>query len=380
MSAKDIIWNELINLCDQLRIRIKPNITEKKILFVDTNSEVKLAGADASEREMKKILGQKLLFVFIDECGSFTIDMPKFIYQMIRPTLIDLRGYLTLLGTCETIPNTFFEKCCEGKEKGWKVHKWTAYDNPYMAKQWDEEINLILSENPKAKFAAWFRTHYLNEWIKDESLLIVPLKDYSYIRELPQLKDKVYVLGIDLGFNDATSFSVLSYSPNSPVTTVEFAYKSKSLDITDTAKFIKSLMKKYPFSKMIVDGANKQAVEEMKKRHGLPLEAAEKTDKASFLRLMRDDVLTGNLVLLEAKTKLLVQEWDSLVWKDEDRDEEDPRCENHLSDATLYAWRFCYSYTYRPPEKKLDINTDEYMQDLFDRESEELEKENEGYY
>lgn len=162
-SAKEILWDELISLCDSKRIPIKSNITERSIYFLDTKSRLKLTGADASAREMKKVLGRKLKFAFIDEAGSFTIDMNNFVYQMIRPTLIDLKGQLVMLGTCETIPNTFFQKCVEGKEAGWKVHKWTAYDNPYMAKQWDEEIQLILEKNPLAKETAWFKTHYLNE-------------------------------------------------------------------------------------------------------------------------------------------------------------------------------------------------------------------------
>lgn len=383
MSAKEIIWDELINLCDSLHINIKPNIAERTILFKDTNSKVKIAGADASEREMKKVLGQKLIFVFVDEAGSFTIDMPKFIYQMIRPTLIDLRGDLILLGTCETIPNTFFQKCIDGIEKGWKLHKWTAYDNPYMAVQWKEEIDLILSENPKAADAAWFRTHYMNEWIKDDDMMVIMIKDHTIVEHLPVWKQKNYILGVDLGYNDATAFSVLSYSWSDKKAIVEYANKDKAMDITDTANEIKRLMTRFPFVKMIVDGANKQAVEEMKRRHGLPLESAEKTDKAMFLRMMRDDVIMGNLLLYRYGTHLLKQEWDSLVWKDSDKDVEDGRCENHISDATLYAWRHCYHYLYQPPEKKLDPHSEEYMENYWENEDEnltkQLEEENEDF-
>jgi len=371
-SAKEILWDEIIELCDKNKVPIKPNISERTIYFKDTNSRLKLTGADSSEREMKKVLGRKLKFVFIDEAGSFTIDMHKFVYQMIRPTLIDLRGTLVMLGTCETIPNTFFQKCIEGREAGWKTHKWTAYDNPYMAKQWDEEIKLILEKNPLAINAAWFRTHYLNEWMTDKEKLIMKLSTYNFIDQLPDWKDKNYIIGVDLGFNDASAFSVISYSFKNEKAVIEFCDKSKEMDITDVANEIKSILSIYPALSIVIDGANKQAVEEIKKRHGLHVEAAEKTEKASFLMLLRDDLITGNVVLHRPNTQKLVTEWESLIWKDEYKDAEDERCENHISDSVLYAWRKCHHYLYRPDNKKHNQNTDEFMQNHWDKEAEKL--------
>ena len=63
------------------------------------------------------------------------------------------------------------------------------------------------------------------------------------------------------------------------------------------------------------------------------------------------------------------------MWKDSSRDKEDDRCQNHLSDATLYAWRYCYHYLWEAPENKDDENTDEFMDDLEEKEAEEAERQ-----
>jgi len=42
------------------------------------------------------------------------------------------------------------------------------------------------------------------------------------------------------------------------------------------------------------------------------------------------------------------------------------------SDATLYAWRKAYHYIYAEPEKKLDIDTPEYMEEFEAQEAQKL--------
>ena len=374
-SVSEIIWDVFKDLNKLGKYNCKFNNT-KKIVFFPNGSRIRLFGLDVSERQMRKVLGQKLRKVSIDEAGSITIDMKRLCYQMIKPALADNRpnSWLTLLGTCENIPNTFFEAVTEGLERGvnWNVYKWTAYENPHMARQWKEEIDEAIENNPEVVNASWFRTHYLNEWCSDDDLLIIKLdKAKNYLEELPN--DRYgFVLGVDLGYNDATAFSVLAYSDNHDVAFVVKSYKETQMDITDVANEIRKIQRQFDIEKIIVDGANKQGVEEIKNRHGIPLESADKKDKATFLRILRDDFIQAKVKILEGECGELITEWKSLMWKDEYKEKEDDRCQNHLSDATLYAWRYCYHYIFEPPEPKKDPNTDEYMDDLEEREAEEM--------
>lgn len=376
-SVSEIIWDVMKELDEKGGYGCKFNEV-KKIVRFSNGSRIRLFGLDTSERQMKKILGQKNRKVTIDEAGSMTQDMVKICYQMIDPTLTDLapNSWFSLVGTCENVPNTFFQRVVEGKETflPWKIYRWTAYDNPHMVDQWTRQIELYKKQNPDVIHASWFKTHYLNEWCSDDELLIIPLSRKNFCDEIPKTHT-FYVLGVDLGFNDASAFSVLAYSLGSPVCYVVKSFKESGYDITDVANKIKSFQREFPITKIIVDGSNKQGVEEIKKRHRIPLNNAEKQGKATFLRILKDDAILGKIVLLESGTGELITEWSQLQWKDENKDEEDSRCQNHLSDATLYAWRECKHYTYDPQDEPPHIDSQEYMDEAEEREAEELKRE-----
>lgn len=362
-STTEICWDVFKEFDEKYKMRLKFN-EQKKILRHPNGSRVRLFGIDASERQMRKILGQKLRKVSIDEAGSITQDVGKLCYQMIRPALIDLApfSWLSLLGTCENIPGTFFEKVTNGSEKGapWEVFKWSALDNPFLADKFQAEIDDILKSNPKNIEASWFKTHYLNEWCTDDDLLIISLANAVYREFNPQeYPNPVYTLGVDLGYNDASSFTISCYGSKHKKLALVKSFKSVAMDLTDVADMIHKLKTQYPICRFIVDGANKQGVEEMKNRHKLPLEIAEKTDKATYLRLLKDDVRTGVIEIDPNECKDLVDEWEKLIWKDEKREKEDDRCENHCSDSALYNWRSCYNYLWERRPVKPGIHTEE---------------------
>ena len=387
-SAEAITYDIFDEINEKFKIGLVFKV-QKRIWVHPNGSTCRMFGVDNSEKEMKKVLGQKLMKVSIDEAGSMTINMKKLVYQMIKPALADLRpnSSLTLLGTAENIPNTFFEAVTSGKEKDvpWKIRKWTAYDNPYMKDQWTEEINEMLESNPLVVNASWFKTHYMNEWCADDDLLIIPAKDIQFVKH-KQSSDWIYVLGVDIGFNDANAFTVCAYSPKSNKIHFVKSYKEAELIFSEVAAEIKKLQRQYNITKIWIDGSNKQGVEEIKQRFKIPLESAEKTTKALMLNILKDDIVTGTAQMDEDGCGELFTEWQGLMWKDEQKDTEDPRCQNHSSDSALYAWRYCKHYLYVAPEKKHNKDSNEYMDELEKKEALEMEKrmmenqEDEGYY
>lgn len=337
---------------------------------------IKFFGVNSNANEMKKILGQAYDLVGIDECGSMTIDMNVLILQMILAALSDRRGSLVLLGTAENIPNTFFEAVASGKENSlsWKVYKCSTLDNPYMAKQFQEDMDMILKNNPLAVETSWFRTHWLNQWCADDDLIIIRNDaDINSIDALPDYDDWIYGLGVDLGFNDASSFVVSAMSSKSPYLYVADAFKLSGMDFTDVANTIKKLNEIYKFTFAEVDGANKQGVQEMQRRHdlGVTLNPADKTDKATYLRLMSDDYKQGKVKLVTTTTTQLKEEQDQLMWI-KDTDKEDPRCQNHLNDGALYIWRKMRVY-FEPLEEECKT-PDQEMEEQFKKELEEARK------
>ncbi len=380
-SVTEICWDIFKDLNKKGKYGCKFNET-KKIIFFPNGSRIRLVGLDVSAKQMRKILGQSLRKFSLDEAGSLTQDMRTLVYQMVKPALADLRPYswFTLLGTCENIPNTFFEAVTEGIERDvpWKVYKWTAYDNPHMARQWKEEIDEAIENNPNVVNASWFKTHYLNQWCADDDLVIIPVTELEKVDfALRNPNDYDYVLGVDIGFNDANAFSVIACSKKEREAIVVHVEKEAELILSQVAERIKTLQRKYNIHKIVIDGANKQGLEEIRQRFHIPMVIAEKTGKATYLHLLRDDVVTKGVKLAEHGAGELYTEWQSLMWKDTNKQKEDDRCQNHASDATLYAWRYCYHYLWEAPEEEDDPNTDEYMDKLEEQEAMELEEQEE---
>ena len=374
-SARGILWDEMKNMNDKAKLNLE--FKEQPSLIVHPNgSSIKLFGIDANAKEMRKVLGQKYKKVFIDEAGSMTIDMEKLCYQMIEPSLMDLDGQLTLLGTCENIPNTFFEKITMGRENRWSVTKWTTADNPYLKDIWSREVANMLSENPKIVDASWFKTHYLNIWCQDDDLLIIPFSEQrNEISDLPSGFEWHYVLGVDLGYNDSTAFAVLAFSPYHHACYRVFGFKRSGLIVSKAGEEIERLRKQYDFHKIVIDGAAKQGVEDLKQRMKLPLTEAEKTGKPTYLKALKDDVVTGQFKVIKGSGDSLKQEWSQLQWVDMNQLKEDPRCQNHESDATLYAWRECRHYAGLQISKKAEFNTDEYIKDLEKEQAEQIKQQ-----
>lgn len=380
-SAKFIAWDIIVEELDKQSVEYKTNEQRGVVTLkngpkgtFEGGSMLRLFGLDASYKQMKKVLGTKLKSVKIDEAGSMTQDLRVICYQMILPALADLEGTLTLLGTAENIPGTFFEKVTSGEEPGWKVYKWTAYDNPYMKVQWTKLIETIRSTNPKFMETSEFKTHYLNQWVADSQKLIIKMSPDTLIKKF-RLEGYDYVLGVDLGYNDASSFTVIAHSTHDPSCYIIYSKKNKEMDLTDVANEIKRLKKLYPISITVVDGANKQGIQEMIKRHKVSLIIAEKTDKAMHLRLLRDDVIQGKVKIFNEECVDLKSEWESLMWKDDQKDKEDPRCQNHCSDGALYAWRYTRNFSHEPTRKKPQKDTDEFMKEFEKKEQERLRKQ-----
>lgn len=335
---------------------------------------LKFVGVNANYKEMDKLLGQAYDHVGIDECGSMTVDMQSLVLNKILAALTDRRGKLTLLGTTENIPNTFFESVTSKKENSlpWKVYKCSTLDNPYMATQFREDMEMILHNNPLAKEASWFKTHWLNEWCADDELIIVKFnEEINRVAKLPDYGDWIYGLGVDLGFDDDSSFVVNAISSKSPYLYTLKAFKSPGFDLTDVSTKIKSLNSEFAFTWCVIDGANKQGVQEMQNRHdlGVTLEAAEKTDKASFLRLMNDDYKQGKVKHVEGECKALEDEQSQLMWI-KGSNEEDPRCNNHANDSQLYIWRKMRPYF--KPEVSEWKSQDQKMEEKFLQEAKQL--------
>lgn len=369
-SAKAIIWKDVLKDIDKKKnIGISFNGTELTGT-TPNNSIIYVSGADADEDEMEKLLGRKYRLVVVDEAASFTVDLRRMIYGILKPAMTDMNGTICMMGTSGNLTKGLFFDVTTGKEPGWKLYTWSAHDNPYVAKQWQEELDEIDRDRPLFKQTPLFKQWYLNEWVIDDDKLVYKFsRDRNLCVGLPNHARGAwsYVLGVDLGYEDATAFALCAFHEHDNNLYVLETFKQSRMDITDVANRIKFYSSRYDIFRVVIDGANKQAVEEIQKRHGIALHAADKTGKSDFIEIMNAEMIQARIKVVESESKELIDEWMGLIWEtDGDKiklpRKEHPNCENHLCDAALYAWRYCYQFLSERPKEKVNIyNRDEWL-------------------
>jgi phage terminase large subunit len=141
--TKETAKNVLIPHIKKLKRKYKLNCTIYKSptsVTFPNGSSILFFGLNDSAEEKDKILGQAFKVVVIDECASMTIDLRATIQEFISPTLLDHEGQLVLIGTPQNLRNYFYD-ITTNKIPGWSVHRWTADKNPFVAKQYNNEID-----------------------------------------------------------------------------------------------------------------------------------------------------------------------------------------------------------------------------------------------
>jgi len=384
-SAKELLWPVLKQLDAQFSLGLifhEMSLTAT----LPNGSTIKLAGADDDAYEMKKMLGQPYALVVIDEAGSFRVDLADMVYNILRPAMMDFGGTIALIGTPEGVHgrvNLFYrvtEHDYDPTDPEWVVHKWSSLDNPYMKRQVEKELADIEKNRPLYKETKGYKAMFLGQWSLDDDDLVYRFgSDRNLYKELP-VAEYQYLLGVDMGFNDDAAFVVFAWQPYDWHLYIVDCFKRPRMDVTDHAKAIQQICKRYDISRVVIDGSNKVAVEEMRKRHDLSsLEAAMKRGKFEHIDLLNDDLVQGK-ILIHEDLRDLIDEMQGLVidkraLQRTRKRVEHPGCPNHLCDAMLYGWRATYAYHAVPaPEDPLTARL-RWLKEEGDRMEEEREKQ-----
>jgi len=320
-------------------------------------SVIRLSGADDSPEEADKLLGCKYKLIIIDEAASFRQDLTRIVYETLLPTTTDERGTICLVGTPgDVAKGMFFEITTHTHTaRKWSLHKWTASDNPFMKEQWEEELQEMLTTNPRIEETPWFQRMCLGQWVVDSSNLIYRLNDWNVIQARNERLDQL-VLSIDLGFNDASAFVLGAYnSKESDKVQIIEVYKAKEMDVTDVAAKIRDFQNRYEISAILTDPASKQVVEELKRRYQLPLRSAEKSEKMRWVEIVNAEMKMGRVEILQSCSEIISEMRELVRDPRNDKWAEHPACENHLCDAFLYLVRHVKNYNFTSePVKETD--------------------------
>lgn len=390
-NAKKIIWRELLAIFRKYEIEGKLTgqyEVDKQELSItvhhaDGDSVIYVSGAK-DEQEIEKFRGLPLFKVYIDECQSFREYLRDLIDEVIEPALFDYDGSLALIGTPGPLCSGFFYESTHPKEPGtWSNHHWTLHDNPHIQKKSGKTVEQLLEAQRKRRGITeddpTYQRESLGKWVSDKNALVYKYNasknDYATLPELPPGHKYTYILGVDIGWEDSDALAVLAYSEHGrEVYLVEEIVQNKQT-ITDLANLIHSLSSKYEFTKIVMDSGalGKKIQEEIKQRHGLHIEAAQKTRKLEFIELLNDDLRTGLLKIKE--NSVTAHDYNKIQW-DYIRSVNGKRVisdtfHSDISDAVLYAWREAKHFTYEKPIEQPLKGTDAFMDAM---EKEEADK------
>ena len=354
-NAKQLVWRPLHWLARRHRLDIKFNHTDL-IAELDNGSTIKVTGA-SDRTEIEKMRGFRYAMAVIDEAQSFGSHIEPLIDDVISPALFDFDGTLAITGTPGPVNAGFFFDITNNPDKyGYSLHKWTVSDNsefPRWAgeKDWRRMALEFIEEECQKKYGGdrrnpKFIREYLGEWCQsDDALLYHILHEYLY-DDMPKWnkRDVSTVLGIDLGWHDNTAFVVVGYNRVQQRAFEVECRQAKELVVSDIADITGQLVNAYDPEKIVIDGHGegkiiiKSLASEIGLRYNIPVQAAEKQKKASFIRLLDSDLLAGK-VLLKRRSELWRQ-MRVLQWDDKfQREVEGQPCD--LADAFLYAFREC---------------------------------------
>lgn len=370
-NAKEIAWSDLLALNDQFGLGGEVNLTDLTMRF-PSGGVIQLRGAN-NERETAKIRGKKFHLVFVDEAQSIPDRILKpLITEVLRPTLIDYDGELWLVGTPPPVRAGFFWECYSGRFKDrWEQHHWNLRENERLpsrvaGRSIEDILREIREEMGWEEDDPTYQREILGADVEDiESLLYQfdagtpDLPGRNIYDELPK-GEWQYVFGVDLGFDDSDAIAVLGWVKHSRRLYLVEEYVQDKEDITDLAEALRPMIERYKPLRVVIDegGGGKKAVAELRRRKGLSLEAAEKTQKAAYIRLLNADLRKG---LLVARRASRYAEDCKLVQKDpkallrgvlQEKPKGEGGFHSDVCDAVLYGWRAALHFFEEPATEK----------------------------
>lgn len=391
-TAKDIMWDTLKEWSSRLGLAFAFNETELSVR-VPNGSSFRLFGMDATKAQAAKALGGRFMLVVLDEAASFRIDVRALIKTFIEPATVDpcpcgcgRSGTIVMNGTPDPDEaRGYFFEVTTGKEPSWERFSWSTSANPYMRENYLAKLAEIERKDPNYRETDEYRCMYLGQWPVNATGVVYRFdRGRNLVASAPRVTSRV--ISIDIGWNDASAIVEAGWADGDQDLYMLHAEKSPEMLLDELAARARQVEAQRPgvHTRWVVDGANKTAVMELRRRYGLPLEASEKQEKNHWIRMMNTDLVRGRVRVVRGACTPLVVEYTGcdedghevtgatpLVWDKRamqarpPRMVEDPRCKNDACDAALYAFRYARNFLEEPVEQVRPRTDEEQLAEFF---------------
>lgn len=353
INAKRIVWDTLKMLNETFALG--GTVAEGELCLVMPNgSKVYLSGAD-HESEIEKFRGLALGIALIDEAQMLPAYIEKMVNEVLAPALMDFNGSLVLVGTPGPVPIGYFHECSHSAK--WSHHAWTAFDNPHIQRKSGKTPKALLDEELERRGVTVddpvIQREWFGRWVLDENSLVFRFDPARNGRTQPDNHHTQFVMGIDLGFDDADAICVLGWSDESPELDLVYEMVMPKQTITTLMKQVEEVYARFKPQAVVCDmgGLGKKIAEELQQRTGIPIEAADKQRKLEHIELLNDAMRTGRF-FAPADSRFaadcMLVEWDKT---NPEKPKISERFHSDICDAVLYAWRHCQQWLYVPPKR-----------------------------
>lgn len=355
-SARGIMWPVLQEIND--RFNLGCEFTESRLEMKHPNgAKLKLMGADLKDF-IKRLKGRKYPGIGIDEAQDFGVHLQSLVDDVLTPSISDYAdGWLALTGTPGPVPQGYFFDVTRNKKYGFSHHEWTLYQNPHMPnpqefvadlkrkREWNDDNPTLMRE-------------WLNNWVLDVQSLWVryseKLNHYITLPILPAGQKWNYIMGVDIGYNDADAIAIIAWSDTLKETYLVEELITKKQGLTELVEQMNTMSTKYDITKCVMDegGLGKKLAEEVRRRHAINVLPADKNRKQENVELLNDDLRTGKF---KAKSNSRFAQDSYLVQIDWDRTTPNrivvkKKPHSDIIDAVLYAFKESYAFTHESPK------------------------------
>jgi hypothetical protein len=362
-SARNIMWKILQTETE--RFGIAATFTESNLtMTLQNGSRLQLFGADM-KNFLPRLKGIKTPGAAIDEAQDFRSHIQSLIDDVLTPATLDYTdGWIAVTGTPGPVPHGFFYDITETGKHGYSIHSWSLFDNPYLPdpKAIVDDLKIKkgwLDNNPT------LLREYYGKWVLDTDSLLVHYSSANNNYSSLPICNWTYLLGIDLGYNDADALAVLAWSPTQPATYLVEEVITEKQGLTELVGQIQKLNETYKFAKMVIDegGLGKKLAEEMRRQHKVPVHPADKARKMESIAFLNDALRTKRFF---AKANSRFAQDSYLVQIDKDKTTPDrivvkDSFHSDIIDATLYAFKESPAFSYQVAAEKIVYGSKEWM-------------------
>lgn len=366
-NAQGIMWRKLLDINRTYGLVAHAD-SHRLVMTYDNGSVVQLASANEAHK-VEHLRGFTNLRAMIDEAQSFKPHLKYLVEEILKPTLYKENGELWLIGTPPRFKGTYFERCFHGEEgPGWEPFRWLITDNPHMPDAYGDAPRCVVElyrKTGSTRVFTWseyeafskgvtiddpaIRRDIFGEFVPSQDDLVYGAVPDERVRDAPRGGNWQYVVGIDVGLRQPTAFVVLGWREHEQqVWVLEEIGGEKGMAPHQVCEQFAKLRDHYPGIRAVVDsgGMGVTYMDMMQQRFGMFATKAEKTEKMTYVELMRADLVRDNIVFTPA-TPRVKAEVSHLGWDEKKNDRFDRSCVQHRHDALLYGWRHVYAYLER---------------------------------